>query len=194
MNFFFNQILNLLKDNTYFIYFLGIAIEGPTFNVAGAFLASQGYFNIWVIFILAIVGQGIGDIFPFFMGFFFNKFFSKRFKIKKNYKLIKYLENKTKKDTLRTIIIIKLTPYIPATAYFILGVMRIDIKKFVSTILGLSLFFSIFYTLIGYFYGRIYTVLNGFLGVIFLIIGILIFIMFPFFISKILKSFFERKK
>jgi membrane protein YqaA with SNARE-associated domain len=45
-------------------------VEGTVTNTAAAFAASLGYFNIWIILVLAFLGDAIGDIIMYTIGYY----------------------------------------------------------------------------------------------------------------------------
>ncbi len=48
-------------------------IEGPIITVIAAFLAHQGYFNIFIVYFVVVLGDLIGDLLFYFIGHFGKK-------------------------------------------------------------------------------------------------------------------------
>ena len=46
----------------YFLLFLGIAVEGEAFLVAGSLLAHRHYFNIWMVVFVAVISTFAADL------------------------------------------------------------------------------------------------------------------------------------
>lgn len=55
-------IHHLLEQYGYFVLFLVVIVEGPIATIIGAFVASQGYFDIYVVYAIAIAGDLFGDL------------------------------------------------------------------------------------------------------------------------------------
>jgi membrane protein DedA with SNARE-associated domain len=48
--------------------FILMALEGPVITIISSFGASFGYFNIGIVILLSILGDYVGDTFPFLFG------------------------------------------------------------------------------------------------------------------------------
>ena len=55
-------IYHLLAHYGYLVFFLVVIAEGPIATIIGAFVASQGYFDIYVVYAIAVVGDLFGDL------------------------------------------------------------------------------------------------------------------------------------
>ncbi|MDE2185002.1 MAG: DedA family protein [Alphaproteobacteria bacterium] len=55
-------IHHLLEQYGYLVLFLVVIVEGPIATIIGAFVASQGYFDIYVVYAIAVVGDLFGDL------------------------------------------------------------------------------------------------------------------------------------
>ncbi len=63
-----NQIFSLLLHYRYAIFFPLAIIEGPIVTIIAGFLSSLGYLNLFIIFILALLGDFVGDIIYYLIG------------------------------------------------------------------------------------------------------------------------------
>ena len=63
-----DTVVHLLQQYGYFVLFLIAIMEGPIITIIGAFLASQGYFNIFAVYATVIVGDLAGDLFYYGIG------------------------------------------------------------------------------------------------------------------------------
>src|SRR5512137_2568644 len=52
----------LLIKYGYFLLFLGVAVEGEAFLLAGSFLAHRGYFSLQIVILLAVLSNCTADI------------------------------------------------------------------------------------------------------------------------------------
>ena len=66
--------LPLLIKYGYALLFLGAVIEGPIITILGAFLASQGSFNIFFVFLAVVIGDLAGDALYYAIGYFSSRF------------------------------------------------------------------------------------------------------------------------
>ncbi len=57
----------LLLKYGYFILFLGVAVEGEAFLLAGSFLALRGYFSLWLVILVAVVSNCAADVVYYFL-------------------------------------------------------------------------------------------------------------------------------
>ena len=179
INISFANVLQWVLHNSYPVIFLGMVIEGPTIIAAASFAATLGYFNLQTIFILAILGDLIGDFIWYILGYFARKTVIQKYggffgaSAARMEKIKSLLEKHPKKILLA----IKLSPLIPVPGLIAVGSSKMSLKKFVPIIILIILPKTILFMSVGYFFGRFYdkisTYLNGSLyalGLIFLAI------------------------
>src|SRR5476649_724403 len=65
-----DDIVRLLEQYGYVFLFLIAVGEGPIITIVGAFLASQGYFNIFAVYGLVASGDLTGDLLYYAIGRF----------------------------------------------------------------------------------------------------------------------------
>jgi len=131
------------------ILFLMIA-EGPLTTMFASFAASLGYFNIWIIFVIAFLGDVIGDLIHYSVGFYLRKYGAK-WGIKKS--KIKQLENKLNKNFLAAMIIGKPTAPLSTITLLMSGALRVPLRKFLIVSIITTLPLTILYTSLGFFFG-----------------------------------------
>ena len=61
-------MLVLLQQYGYFLLFPLAVIEGPMITIIAALLAAQGYFNIFAVYGVVVVGDLVGDLFHYAPG------------------------------------------------------------------------------------------------------------------------------
>ncbi len=64
------ELVHLLTFWGYPIMLLLMTLEGPIVTMVAAFLSSMGYFNIFAVFGLSVLGDVLGDIVLYFIGYF----------------------------------------------------------------------------------------------------------------------------
>jgi len=177
----FLGVLQWLLQNSYPLMFLGMIIEGPTIIAAASFAVTMGYFNLLIIFILAVIGDIIGDFIFYSLGYFgkmaFVKKFDKKFKISET--RIEKLKTLVEKHPWKIIAAIKLSPLIPMPGLIAIGSTHLPPKKFATIIISIIIPKTILFMSIGYFFGhaynRIYKIINnGVYGI--LIILVVVFV------------------
>lgn len=146
---------NFVLSSNYFIIFIAIVIEGPMVTTAAAFAASLGYFNIYMIFLLSIFGNIVGDIIHYYLGRILRNtiidWYIKYFKIKKP--VIKKLDKKIHNNLIASMVLIKSTPPLSTLGLLLIGASRVKFWKFLIISLLTVLPLSIFYTVLGFYFG-----------------------------------------
>jgi len=130
-------------------------LEGPIATIIAAFLASLGYFNVFIVFGLSVTGDVIGDIILYYIGFFGGSRILP--KVEKFLKIrdatVKKLKDKFHQNSERLIFYVKSTTGLAYIAFITAGTLRMDIWKFVkNSILG-GLVWSSLLVILGYFFG-----------------------------------------
>jgi len=59
---------NLIIQFGYIALFLGSFLEGESFLIAAAFLAKRGYFNLYLVMLVALAGAYLGDVVLYYLG------------------------------------------------------------------------------------------------------------------------------
>lgn len=147
----YQEILNNLQTWGYPLMFLLMTIEGPIATMGAAFLASLGFFNVFIVLILSIIGDLIADIIIYYLGFFSGKtaFSSNR---KKSVKTIK--ENFEKRGE-KLIFFTKITIGLSLITFSLAGASKFSFKKFLFySFLG-GVVWSSGMVFWGYFFGKL---------------------------------------
>jgi membrane protein DedA with SNARE-associated domain len=165
-------------QNGYLLMFLIMLAEGPVVTAAGAFVAALGFFNIWVVLVLSLLGNLIPDILYYAMGFWGREQFIDKyghyFGLDKD--KIKHLENMIEKHAVKSLIVIKLVPLLATPGLIVAGLTKMDIKKYIKWSLIITIPSSLFYLIIGYYFGAAYDTIarylriGGYLALFFVII------------------------
>ena len=154
--------------------FFGILIPGQTIVMIGGFFAKLGVLNIYYVIILSALGAIIGDFVGYILGraygYSFIKDYGKYFFFKEEYfKRTKELMNE---HTGKTIIIGRFNSITRAFAPFVAGSSKVPFKKFFFYNIVGGISWGIFFSLVGYIFGKTYEVaskyINGFLAAFFI--------------------------
>jgi len=155
LDFNFNALSYDIRLWGYPLMFFLMTIEGPITTITSAFLASQGYFSLMVVFVLSMLGDIIGDIVMYSIGYWggrptFAKV-EKLFKIKEHF--VQRLEEGFRKNGSKIIFYVKTTPGISWAAFILAGSLKMPFKKFLFFSLLGGIVWSGAMVGLGYFFG-----------------------------------------
>ena len=139
----------------YPVMFLLMVTEGTVITIVSAFLASLGYFNVFVVLSLSIFGDVISDIAIYYLGYFGGSkvlyFFEKRSRYTKS--VVDRMDRAFKNKGPKIIFFVKSTTGLCFTTFLLAGASRMNFPKFLKfSILG-GIFWSSFLVVLGYFFG-----------------------------------------
>lgn len=184
-------ILPWVLANGYAMIFAAIIIGGPIFISAAAFAAALGYLNIYAVFSLAFFGELAVDLALYAIGYFSRERLVRKFG---HYfgltdARIVRLEKLLARHSWKAMLVIKFSPVIPVPGFVITGAVKMNFKKFFYILLALSLPKAVFFTVIGYFFGRAYDRLADYFyyGQYLIIAVIILFILINYLFAKFSK-------
>lgn len=140
-------------------------IEGPIITVIGGFLASLGFLDIYIVYMISVAGDVIGDSIYYFIGRLGNHSiipkYGHYFGISEE--KILYAKEHYRKHFLKTIVIGKITeaPIVPII--IVAGVTKVDFKKFLLTIFLITLLKALVFSSIGFYFGKSYVIIGRYL-------------------------------
>ncbi len=188
----FSTILPWVLANGYLMIFVAIIVGGPIFVSAAAFAAALGYFNVWYIFCLAFFGEMIVDIILYFIGYIGRTGVEEKFGhyFGLTHSRILKLEQLLHDHIWKALFIIKYSPIVPVPGFVITGAVKLKFRKFFYVLFILSLPKAVFFTIIGYFFGRAYDKLANYFyfGQYFIVIIIILFILLNYLFNKFSKK------
>ena len=141
-------------------------IEGPIVTVIGAFLASMGMLNIWVVLVLSIAGDMIGDVILYGMGYRWGmRFVTTVGKyIGMTHLLMFRLEKFFRTHGGKTIFMVKATTGLCWAAFVTAGIVKMPLRRFVwfSFLVGIA--WSGALVALGYFFGYMYVQIEKYMA------------------------------
>jgi membrane protein DedA with SNARE-associated domain len=140
-------------------------IEGPIITIISAMLAKLGAFNIFIVFVLSVAGDMIGDIILYWLGYTFGITFVRRVGryMGITEKMVLKMEKYFEKHGGKTIFTVKATTGLCWATFVAAGIVKMDFKKFVRySFLG-GLAWSGFLVILGYFYGYMWVELKQYI-------------------------------
>jgi membrane protein DedA with SNARE-associated domain len=168
--------------NGYWLFFIAAVIEGSLVTTAAGVVAGLGFFNIFLVFLVSMVADLVGDFIYYFIGrssrnVLHSKFF--RF-FGMNAERIKELERIIHTHTTKALLLIKLSPLIGPPGLISVGAVRVPLRKFFKTTLAITACKAVFFGLLGFLSAKSYLGISKFLShgsyVIIAIAAIVIFI------------------
>lgn len=183
----FNEAFQWVMAHGYFFMLLAMIIEGPIITAAASFAVAFGFFSLPIIFLLSILGDLVGDVIFYGVGYFGRLTFIERvapklgLPISKIHALEKHLHNHSGK----TIAAIKLNPVTPMPGLMLVGALRLPIRRYITVTLLIIVPKTILFMVLGYYFGAFYdTFANKFNNVPLAVAGIAIVAIIAFILYR----------
>lgn len=192
-----NTIIQFLMSHSYLFLFLFSCIEGSMVSTAAGVLARLGYFNIFIVLIISILGDLIPDIIYYYIGKNGHNFFKKKKIIGDNnsrFKNLINLKELSEKHPIKSLVFVKFSPFIGHFGLIAIGSFKPDVKKYIKNVFVISIFKSLFFVFLGYLSGSAYVYIVKLInsvekGVLIAIVIVVIgFILYKIFMKKELKD------
>ncbi len=154
----FSAALQWVITGGYFLTFAGMFMFGPIIISAASFAAALGYFDIWVIFAIAVFGELAIDLILYAIGYFSRitviEKYGHYFGLSKE--KMENLEKLVHDHPAKTLTAIKLAPILPVPGLMIVGSMHMSVKKFTLINFVIALIRAAIFMTIGYYFGQVY--------------------------------------
>lgn len=153
-----SQIITWMLTYKYAIMLPIAVVEGPIVTVLGGFLSSSGMLNPYIVFVVSVVGDIIGDLLYYALGRWGRKSFMMRWAEKAGAtpERIKGLEDHFESHSGKTLVLGKISHGIGSVILIAAGASKMPIGKFVWYNFISSLPKSLVFVLIGYYFGEAY--------------------------------------
>jgi membrane protein DedA with SNARE-associated domain len=184
----FGDVGHWVIGNGYTLLFVGMIIEGPVLTAAAAFAAALGYLNIWLVLVFSVLGNFIPDLIFYSIGYWGRKQFADKYghyfglSSEKLEKAERFIE----KHSGKSLITIKLVPFLATPGLIVAGISRMPIKRFAMWSIIITVPSSLFYLVLGYYFGAAYVDVIHYIRIGGYIIGAAV-------IALALILYFERK-
>jgi membrane-associated protein len=159
-------------------FLLGFFLPGESMLFTVGILASQGYFNIWILVPMTIIAAILGDSFGYWTGKYFGPRLFNRpdsFFFKQEY--VTKTENFYKKYGPKTIILARFVPIVRTFAPIMAGVGKMEYKIFIRNNVVGAFIWAGGFLLISYYIGSIIPGIEKYLTPI--ILGIIFLSLLP---------------
>ena len=183
-----SNALLFVQHHGYFLLFLLFIVEGPLFTYAAAFAASLGLFNVYLVLLVSILGNVIGDLLYYSIGrlgkkMHFENYFTKKIQKSKVKKIISYL----KKNPGKTLAVIKLTPPLPLPGLILAGSVDTPLPTFLFYSFLITILSSTLIVILGYYSGTAFEKIATYLNYGEILIGVaFIFVILFYLLMKFL--------
>ena len=159
------QIFLLLLQYKYYLL-LPIAIfEGPIITIIAAFLAAQGYLNVYLVFAVVVLGDVLGDMLYYAVGKYGGKKFINRFGrfFRVSEEKMAEFEKMFHTHRRKTLITGKMTHALGSIVLLAAGVAEIPFWEFVLYNFLPTLPKSLLLVIVGYFFGEAYAQIDKYI-------------------------------
>lgn len=159
------QILIYIKTIGYPAMLVLMIIEGPIATILASFAASLGFFNIYLVFILSMLGDVIGDIILYAIGYTGGaKALAKAEKILKiKPETVAKLEKLFMLHGKKTIFAVKSTTGLCWITFIAAGAVRMKFREFLFGSFFGGIVWSGFLVVMGYFFGYAFEKINDYI-------------------------------
>ncbi len=188
----YTQIIAWLLQYRYAVIFPIMVVEGPIITVIASFLASQGYFNVFIVYAMSIAGDLTGDSIYYAIGRYGRKLLINRWGhyIGLTKERMHAAEHYFEHHAGKTLITAKLTH---GAGFFVLhaaGASRMPYWRFLwYNFLG-NIPKSLVFVLIGYYFGSMYAQIDSYLSYV----SVLVILAAVLFLSIVYSRRRKRKK
>ncbi|MEK7187933.1 MAG: DedA family protein [Patescibacteria group bacterium] len=154
----FAEVVGWVMTHSYPLIFLVMVIEGPIVTAAASFAAALGHLNYYAIFILSFLGDLMGDLIYYSIGYWGRQGFiekhGKRLGLTKE--RIERVTTLIKTHPIKTLITSKYIPLVSASGLIGAGLAHIPLRRFLLLDILITLPSTIFFTTIGFYFGVIF--------------------------------------
>lgn len=157
-------------------------IEGPIISVVAAFLSTLGLFNIFAVYVFEIIGDLIGDIALYSLGRWGKNIIHKHgHHIGATKERLEYAKKYFEEHHGKALLVSKVLHGVGITGLIAAGNLHISFKRYIKTCISISLIQSLFFVLIGLFFGHAYARIGQYLNyyaaaVSVVVLGVIIFL------------------
>jgi len=152
------NIFQFLHHYGYWVMLPLMIIEGPIVTVIAAMLASLGAFNVLLVLLFSILGDVIGDVALYALGYRFGMGFVRRVGkyLGITEKLVLRMQEYFKEYGGKTIFAVKSTTGLCWATFTAAGIAKMDFRNFLKNSVYGGIIWSGFLVAMGYFYGYLW--------------------------------------
>jgi membrane protein DedA with SNARE-associated domain len=194
-----SQIINLCLRYGYPIIFLLVLIEGPIVTITSSFFAASGYFSVFILYPLIVIADLSSDILWYFAGYLGREKIINRWGHfvglnPETFGKFEKINDKFKKHRGKVLFTAKITHVIGFPFLISAGIFKWDLKKFIWFNFLATLPKTLFFMILGFYFGEARETISRYLGYSTLV-GISSFVLaliIYFAVIKLSKRFFKK--
>jgi membrane protein DedA with SNARE-associated domain len=154
----FQAIGHWAAGGSYLLLFVAMMLEGPVVTAAGAFAAADHILNGYLVFLISVLGNLIPDGLYYALGYWGREKFIDRYGryIGLSKEKMERAQKMLQQHAGKSMIAIKLIPFLSTTGLVAAGATKMDIKKYAFWSIAITIPSSLVYFLIGYYAGAAY--------------------------------------
>ena len=185
------KIFLLLIQYKYAVFFPIMVVEGPIVTVIAGFLASLGYFNLFVLYAVSVAGDLTGDVIYYILGRWGGRRFIDKWGgyLKINFASIERFEKLFHRHAGKTLLLGKATHLIGGGILAAAGAAKFSFSRFLFFNTLATLPKSLILVMLGYYFGREYEKINKTFDYFVFAAVLLLFILVINFRKKLLNFF-----
>ena len=163
----FQATVQWVLQHGYPLLFIVMLIEGPVITAAGAFAAALHYMNIWIVLLLSIFANLIPDLVYYAIGYWGRGAFINKYGhyLGITPERIATTEKLATQHSGKYLFVIKMVPLLATPGLIIVGASRMDIKKYAFWSLIITIPTSLFYLIVGYYFGAAYSTISHYVDI-----------------------------
>ena len=168
--------LMYIKTIGYPTMFVLMVIEGPVITILGAFWASLGFFNVYLVLLLSVLGDILGDLLLYASGYYGGaKILDKARKfLKIKETTIEKIEKHFGKHGKKIIFYVKSTTGLCWITFIAAGSFKMNFKNFLTASFLGGIVWSAFLVTSGYFFGYAFEKINDYIKYAGIIIAVVV--------------------
>lgn len=162
----FSGVFNWLLGQGYLLMFLIMLIEGPLVTAAASFAAALGYFNIWIVLVLAFFGDFLSDLVHYGVGYFGRHRLVDKYghRVGLTHERMAKIEKQLRRRAVKGLILLKFLPFVPTFGLLTAGAIRMPLPKFALTVGIIIIPRVLLYGAVGYYFGQSYGAVSRYLN------------------------------
>ena len=151
-------ILDWIIHNSSLVLVIGMIFEGPTIILVASFGATMGYIDFPTIFILGVLGDILGDLIWYIVGYVSRKSFIETYGkyIGLSQERLGKLSMLFERHPGKMLLALKISPILAVPGIIASGITKMPVKKFLTTITSIIIPKVIFFMIVGCSFGHFY--------------------------------------
>ena len=157
------ELVPWVISHGYFLFYITAIVEGTLVTAAAGVAAGLGYYNIFIIILIAIAGDLTADLVYYFIGYkgriLVIEKYGHYFGVTKE--RVEKIEKMVHKHFRKTMVVVKLSPIIPIPGLIAIGASHVPLKKFMGMSVLITLPKAMFFSLLGFYSLKTYMYLTN---------------------------------